>query len=333
MSCELLAKFDEMVARFKKEFSNIIEKEREKMKAEIEAYNAEKGRMETVLVRDDDIIHLDVSGLKLKTNRSTLCQVQGSLLASMFSGRWEDSVQRDQDGAVFLDFNPQHFTVILDYLRVKKIATPENPAPLPNVPEDQMKEFNILIEYLGLNDELKANSDLKTVPVVREKFNLHSASVILEDSGQVARKCPNQREGYVLGDNIYHQGETRIKLSLESLGDTVSMFFGIVRGDIFALQINTNLFQWPGSYGWGFGKNGPGTVWEDGEYTMTNISTTKTLMKTGDTITLVLDCDAGKLSLHLAAGPQFHIDIPKFKTWKLNVYFAGPNHKIRIINE
>ena len=333
MSCELLAKFDEMVARFKKEFSNIIEKEREKMKAEIEAYNAEKERMETVLFRDDDIIHLDVSGLKLKTNRSTLCQVQGSLLASMFSGRWEDSVQRDQDGAVFLDFNPQHFSVILDYLRVKKIATPENPPHLPNVPEDQMKEFNILIEYLGLSDELKANSDLKTVPVVREKFNLHSASVALQESGQVALNCPNQRDGYVLGDNTYHQGETHIKLRIESLGDTVSMFFGIVTGDI-AQQRNTNSFQWPGSYGWAFGKNGPGTVWENGKHTSINTSTTKTLIKTGCTITLVLDCDAGKLSLHLAAGPQFHIDIPKFiKTWKLNVYFAGPNDKIRIINE
>ena len=113
MGSEFLAKFDEMVARFKKEFNDIIEKEREKMKAEVEAYNAEKERLQTVSVRDDDIIHLNVSGLKLTTNRSTLCQVEGSLLASMFSGRWEDSVQRDQDGAVFLDFNPQHFTVIL----------------------------------------------------------------------------------------------------------------------------------------------------------------------------------------------------------------------------
>ena len=166
MGSELLAKFDEMVARFKKEFNDIIEKEREKMKAEVEAYNAEKERMETVSVRDDDIIHLNVSGVKLTTNRSTLCQVEGSLLASMFSGRWEDSVQRDQDGAVFLDFNPQHFTVILDYLRVKKIATPENPAPLPKVPVYQRKEFNILVEYLGLKDEL-----VRTETVISEKFN------------------------------------------------------------------------------------------------------------------------------------------------------------------
>ena len=74
------------------------------MKAEVEAYNAEKERMETVSVRDDDIIHLNVSGVKLTTKRSTLCQVESSLLASMFSGRWEDCVQRDQDGVVFLDF-------------------------------------------------------------------------------------------------------------------------------------------------------------------------------------------------------------------------------------
>ena len=331
MSCELLAKFDEMVARFKKEFSNIIEKEREKMKAEVEAYNAEKERMETVLVRDDDIIHLDVSGLKLKTNRSTLCQVQGSLLASMFSGRWEDSVQRDQDGAVFLDFNPQHFTVILDYLRLKKIATPENPAPLPNVPEEQLKEFNILVEYLGLSDELMPVMERTgRETVVREKFNLHSKGVTLQESGQVALNGAYQSNGYMLGDHLYNHGKMRIKLRLESFDGKFPMFCGIVKGDI-AQQMDALSYRWPDSYGWGIGKNPP-VVWKDGTFTKDNISSNN-LTKTGDTITLVLDCDAGKLSLHLAAGLQFHIDIPKFKTWRLNVYFSGPNHKIRIINE
>ena len=75
---------------------------------------------------DNDIINLNVGGTKLTTRRSTLCQVKDSLLATMFSGRWEDNIERDQDGAVFFDFNPQHFIIILDYLRLEKIATPEN---------------------------------------------------------------------------------------------------------------------------------------------------------------------------------------------------------------
>jgi hypothetical protein len=45
-SDDLLAKFDELVKRFSYEFHEIIE--RAKMKAEVDAYNAEKQRYQTV---------------------------------------------------------------------------------------------------------------------------------------------------------------------------------------------------------------------------------------------------------------------------------------------
>jgi hypothetical protein len=90
MSCtDLLSKFDDLVKRFKEQFDEIVEGERAKMKAEIEAYNAEKQRMKAVDVSDDDIILLNVGGQKFTSTRSTLCQVEGSLLAIMFSGRWD----------------------------------------------------------------------------------------------------------------------------------------------------------------------------------------------------------------------------------------------------
>ena len=170
---DLLAKFDEMVKRFKQEFNEIIEGERAKMRAEVEAYKAEKLRMKAVEVSDDDIINLNVGGKKMTTKRSTLCQVEGSLLASMFSGRWEDSLTRDEDGRIFFDFNPQYFVYILDYLRARTIATAENPAPLPKVAEDQVKHFSNLVEYLGLGDEI-----VPSVIVPPEKFNLHSTGVL-----------------------------------------------------------------------------------------------------------------------------------------------------------
>ncbi len=128
------------------------------MMEEVQAYKAEKERMEAFVASVDDIIDLNVGGRKLRTTRSTLCQVEGSFLASMFSGRWEDGLKRDKDGAVFFDFNPQHFSLILDYLRQKKIASPENPAPLPKVSEDQLQSFTNLVKYLGLNDEIVPTS-------------------------------------------------------------------------------------------------------------------------------------------------------------------------------
>ena len=64
---DLLTKFDEMVKRFREEFNEIIEGERAKMKAEVEAYNAEKQKIKPFEVNDDDIIDLNVGGQKLTT--------------------------------------------------------------------------------------------------------------------------------------------------------------------------------------------------------------------------------------------------------------------------
>ena len=60
---------------------------RAKMKAEVDAFNEEKKRMQAFVVKDDDIIHLNVGGQKFTSKRSTLCQVEGFLFATMFSGR------------------------------------------------------------------------------------------------------------------------------------------------------------------------------------------------------------------------------------------------------
>ena len=322
MSCEdLLTKFDEMVKRFRSEFNDIIEGERAKMKAELDAYNAEKQRMKAVEVSDNGIIHLNVGGHKLTTKRSTLCQVEGSLLASMFSGRWEDSLERDKDGAKFFDFNPQYFLVILDYLRAKKIATPENPAPLPKVPEDQSKSFNNLLEYLGLSDEIVPAEILPS-----EKFNEHSPGITLEEGRTVAVHGPNFEHSYVLGENVYQQGIVDFRLNLESFQDNNWMLVGIAKADVVPPDNNSHL--WPGSYGWGLGTSVQ--EWKEGSHTNDAL---KNLTKQGDTVELVLDCDAAKLSLHLPTGHQFHIEIPKSQTWRLSVNLICKNDKIRITNE
>jgi uncharacterized protein (DUF1684 family) len=54
----------------------------------------------------------------------------------MFSGRWEGAHKRDDDGAVFLDYNPEFFVPILNYLRAMKCAAPETPPTFPQLRED-----------------------------------------------------------------------------------------------------------------------------------------------------------------------------------------------------
>ena len=321
---DLLTKFDDLVKRFRNEFNDIIEGERAKMKAELDAYNAEKQSMKAVEVSDNDIIELNVGGHKLTTKRSTLCQVEGSLLASMFSGRWEDSLERDQDGAIFFDFNPQYFLIILDYLRAKKIATPENPAPLPKVPEDQAKKFNNLLGYLGLSDGIEPTV---TEIVPSEKFKEHCSGVTVEEGGKVGIHGPNREHRYVLGENVYEQDIVHLKLRLESFKDNNWMLVGIVKADV--VPPHNMSYSWPGSYGWSLGQHGQ--IWKDGSQTIDNAL--KNVTKQGDTVELVLDCDAAKLSLHLHTGQQFHIEIPKSQTWRLNVNLQDPNDKVRIMNE
>ena len=233
---DLLTKFDDLVARFTKEFKSVIEEERAKMKAEVEAYKAELQRMNAVQVDDDDLIDLNVGGQRLTTTRSTLCQVEGSLLASMFSGRWEDRLKRDKDGAVFFDFNPQYFILILDYLRARKIANADHPAPFPTVPEEQLKTFTSLVEYLGLSDQIVSSPEV----LPAEKFNLHSTNIALEENGKVAAHANTLGHEYALGENVYNKGIANLKLKLESLNNDKWMFIGMVKDDAVPTVPNDN---------------------------------------------------------------------------------------------
>ena len=315
-SDDILAKFDEMV--------KLVENEKAKMKAEIEAYETEKLRMKGVEVSDDDIINLNVGGEKITTKRSTLCQVQGSLLASMFSGRWEKSLARDENGRIFFDFNPQYFVFILDYLRAKKISTPDNPAPLPKVPQEQMKNFNNLVEYLGLSDEITPAEIVSD-----EKFNLRSSGVTLAEDGKIAVHDSTSGHKYVLGENIYREGVVKLKLNLVSFYNNYWIFVGTVKGDV--VPQNDSSYGWPGTYGWILGNSGGQGVLKAGGHTGDN--NLRDVAKQGETVELVLDCDAAKLSLHLPSGQQFHIDLPKSQTWRLNVDLHSANDKIRIVKE
>jgi hypothetical protein len=211
----------------------------------------------------------------------------------------------------------------LDYLRTKKIATPENPAPLPKVSEDQAKSFNILLEYFGLSDEI-----VPAEKVPSEKFSQHSSNVVtLQEGGTVAVHGPNDEHSYVLGENIYQQGIVRFRLKVESFKNNEWMLVGMVKADV--VPPNNNSYSWCGSYGWALGRNGQ--VWKDGS--CTNDNALKNVTKQGDTVELVLDCDAAKLSLHLPTGQQFHIEIPKSQTWRLNVNLGYANDKICIIHD
>jgi len=69
-------------------------------------------------VSNGDLLCLNVGGTLFHTRRQTLVgDGDCSLLASMFSGRWESGLTRDTAGNVFLDEDPETFKALLALLR------------------------------------------------------------------------------------------------------------------------------------------------------------------------------------------------------------------------
>jgi hypothetical protein len=60
-------------------------------------------------------IVLDVGGKLYTTSLTTLCADPNSMLAAMFSGRFE--LDQDEKGVIFLDRDGEYFVNILHYLR------------------------------------------------------------------------------------------------------------------------------------------------------------------------------------------------------------------------
>jgi hypothetical protein len=95
-----------------------VERQRDALAAERAALEAERALMAGAAT-DSDLVQLNVGGALCCTQRRTLACASGSLLAAMFSGRWEQSLVRDADGRAFLDDDPEEFRALLGALRAR----------------------------------------------------------------------------------------------------------------------------------------------------------------------------------------------------------------------
>ena len=93
------------------------------------------------------IIELNVGGHRFKTSLRTLIKDTNSMLAAMFSGRYE--IERCKDGAFFINRDGTHFRFILNYLRNGELILPDGATFLKEL-EVEAKFF--LIQ--GILDEL-----------------------------------------------------------------------------------------------------------------------------------------------------------------------------------
>jgi len=132
-------------------FSAELENEKMSFQTERNCFEAEKRQVAAVCAKKSDIISLNVGGEKcVQRRRSTLCAVEGSLLATRFSGRWEQLADLDEQGRHFINYPPEVFMPILDYLNMKETEDPECPAPFPQGPEGSQPLFQAMLEFYGL---------------------------------------------------------------------------------------------------------------------------------------------------------------------------------------
>jgi hypothetical protein len=139
-------------ALLKKRKKELVEGERA-LEKQIAAFEKEK----TVVcgaAAPGDVLHLNVGGTKTAVLRRTLTSIPGSMLASKFSGRWDESMERDREGDIFIDQPFPVFELMVNYLRAKACQTPNAP-PLtsPNfnkITSVTKVDFHRMVEYYGM---------------------------------------------------------------------------------------------------------------------------------------------------------------------------------------
>jgi len=99
-----------------------------------------------------DVLSLNVGGTRIDVLRKTITQIEGSMLASRFSGRWDDGLDKDKDGNFFIDQPIRLFRPMMNYLRAKSSETAFSlPAKAPVFADNEEKiDFDRMVDYYGM---------------------------------------------------------------------------------------------------------------------------------------------------------------------------------------
>ena len=124
----------------------IIERETTRVRQEQESINAMSKKLDQV--HFSSTVKLNVGGQYFTTSVQTLRKDPNSMLAGMFSGKFD--TKPSEDGSFFIDRDGTHFRFILNYLRTGKLTLPEGATFLKELEEEA--EF---YQIQGIIDALK----------------------------------------------------------------------------------------------------------------------------------------------------------------------------------
>lgn len=174
-----------------------------------------------------DVLEINAGGQVFAVKRSTLCLAEGSVIAALFSGNWDDGQHRDSQGRPFLDVDPYIFDKIVNFLRQKAIEGPDRPAPRPIIAPEKALEFDAVVDYYGLKECLHGHhSDFKV-----QSFSLPGLAQSYTDT-------PPLQRGYAI--RLAHP--LRLRAVLVGANSPIHIIVG--RGDSEVLaEAQTNAIQ------------------------------------------------------------------------------------------
>lgn len=133
---------------------------------------------------DDDLIEINAGGKSIVAKRGTLCQLKGTRLEALFSGRWEKKLQRDSNGHIFLDVNGECFQSIVDYLNDMKISPQDNPPDPPSVNEEYSEVLAHQNKLFGIAATFPMTRRLPDSEIIRNDDHAKLLHDWLDDDGE-----------------------------------------------------------------------------------------------------------------------------------------------------
>ena len=132
-----------------KETFEILQREARRLRQEQETIDAISKKLEHV--HFSSTVNLNVGGHCFQTSVQTLTKDPNTMLAAMFSGKFE--MKPCEDGAFFIDRDGTHFRFILNYLRTGKLTLPEGATFLKELQEEaEFYQIQGIIDELGVSE-------------------------------------------------------------------------------------------------------------------------------------------------------------------------------------
>jgi len=239
------------------EFAALEEDLREKLKVQEERLQCDRRALEqekdTVFCGTaiSDILKLNVGGIKtVAVQRSTLCAIEGSMLASSFSGRWDNSLPTDEHGAFFIDFDPELFLPLLEYLRLQAAHGSSVPQVIPRV-EGREDEFASMLNFYCIGS---TNADIESLVFKFAEPEVHGVSI--SPCGLIASRTALPHWKRVFGDVLLNRtllrNPVRIAFRIldfgHSMGDECGPHVGICDGNMCRVDDHDEVRKAEGMY-------------------------------------------------------------------------------------